>query len=359
MKKMILIAASCMLAAPFIGSASGWSVSGAALTVDTDSSRLADAGAEDGVGVEVMARKMLDGRQAIQFGYSGWDIDLNVPGNKGVDALVFNYLYGNFSGRLHSYGLVGAGVGKTDLGAGGTNTHAIVTAGLGLAVPVNSRFSIGSEVKWRRSYDDESLAGIDEYDDWSLSLGVSYAFGKTAAASQAASAEPAAAAPVPEVTTPAAKPATLFEADDASDKNSSSMQSKGKRAGRSASGSASGCGAPKLMYTAYFENGSAEISAQDKFGLADAAVDIAKAVRACDNAQIQVLGHTGPTATASAEWLSSARAKQTRQYLCAASLDCDKHPVTTKGMGSKQLAIAPEADVGRLSRRAEVWVGRP
>lgn len=156
--------------------ADDWSVSVMGLGVSTDSARLQDAGAEDGTGFEVIGQNAVSEKSGYQLVYSGWDIDVNATGSKGIDAFSVNYLYGKLAGEAQVYLIAGAGFSVVDTNGGGKDTHAHVNLGVGGQVSFSEKWAVASEAKWRRTDDDTSVAAENEYDDWSLGLGVNYRF---------------------------------------------------------------------------------------------------------------------------------------------------------------------------------------
>lgn len=335
-KKLVaLLGLSCALvAAPAFSE--GWSLGVSGVGVSTDSTREKDAGAEDGFGVEVDARKTFGQNSALQFSYSGWEIDIPIAGEKGIDALTLNYLYGRLHGQWQGYLLAGAGVSQAELPNGNDDSHAHLNAGIGGSVAVSQHWAIGSELKWRRSYDDASVAGVDEYDDWSLSLGLRYAFGGNAAAAESSHVAVASAGTTAK---PMLKPVA---------KKPVAVKPK-KAAPASAAGGCVG-----QQYTAYFASGSSTLSAQDRVGLR-MALD---GLKACSAATIVVHGYSAENADGGAAGdISKARANRVAAYLCGNGLDCVKQPVARMAEGATNPVHGskPE-DTELLSRRAEIWL---
>lgn len=159
-----------------VAQADSWSISAMALAVETDTARLADAGADGGTGFEIIGRNAVTNSSGYQLVYSGWNLDVNANGSKGTDAFGANYIYGKLTGKAQAYLLAGIGFSRVDVAGGEKDTHEHLNLGIGGELSVSEKWGVTSEVKWRRTFDDTSLANENKYGDWSLGLGAAYRF---------------------------------------------------------------------------------------------------------------------------------------------------------------------------------------
>jgi outer membrane protein OmpA-like peptidoglycan-associated protein len=325
-----------------------WSLGAAAGYVKTDSSREDDFFAEDGTAWEVSLQAALNPRHALRLSYSSWNIDVGnaanpAAGDKGITSIVGDYLLGNVQGDFQYYGLLGAGRSRADIANGDHTEYNLVNAGFGLQHAFAKAWSWAAELKWRRSYDDVSVAGTDDFDDWSLSVGLRYGFDKATEAGPSGSAEPpsrdlanikmgypnvyqtAEPTAMPVATAPAAQP--------------NEAQCAGHR------------------YTVYFDDGSAMLRPNEQAALKQLAADLAD----CPDATVVVFGYTGPKASKStAAWLSESRSNKVADYLCANGVDCEESPIFRRPKGSVNFKLGDKPDdIHVLSLRAEIWLALP
>ena len=143
--------------------------------IKADSDRQAD----DGFGVHLGFGKPLS---------DSWNIELSaVIDNMDFEAgsgeytqrglLVDGLYFYNRGKGMQTYGVIGAGVMSTDIGAT-DSTNAMVNIGVGMMKEItDSGMIFRADIRYRMDMDDESVTAEDEFNDVLLNIGLSIPFG--------------------------------------------------------------------------------------------------------------------------------------------------------------------------------------
>ncbi|MDD9892075.1 MAG: OmpA family protein [Gammaproteobacteria bacterium] len=312
-------------------SAGEGSISASALVVSTDTARQQDAQAEDGTGFDLTLLKPLDVNHGIAVSYSGWLLDAGIA-RKGIDALSLNYLIGNLDGNTTAYFLLGAGYARADLANGDSHSYPVFSSGVGGSIGLTPSIAITSKLLWHKSMDNKSVASIDSYEDLTLSVGLNWTWGQTENTAEKSKPTPP-KAPSPKLPSPSKS--TTVAAPKVDTKPESEICTVGK------------------VYTAYFSQGSAELSTQDKIGIRA----LAEKLAGCGNQPIEIRGFTAPSATNSASWIADRRANQVQTYLCDRVIDCNTTIVKAINSGrAERPTLVFKGDRELLARKAEIWI---
>lgn len=142
----------------------------------TDSKRRADDGYVLGLGLG----RFINRRFQIEFDVNYSEFDLDNGGDwsttdAGINGRLF---FANLDGRVRPYALAGLRSIKHDRSGSRDGRDAGAHLGLGLLAPINDRLSFRGEAVYRYDTDDESIVTEDDYSDWLLTAGISFAIGE-------------------------------------------------------------------------------------------------------------------------------------------------------------------------------------
>ena len=308
----------------------------------TDSKRNADNGYVVGLGLG----RFISPRFHLEFDVNYSDPDLEVGNGSWstVDAGINGRLFfANLEGRIRPYALAGLRSIHHDRDGSKDGRDAGAHLGLGLLAPINDRLSFRGEAVYRYDTDDESIRTEDDYSDWLLTAGLSFALGE---ASQPEVTEEAQdlGEPMPTPDEPEPAPAcTDADGDGVCDDRDNCLNSTaGAMVDRN------GCEVAEVidLRGVNFDF--------DKCNLRPDAVEIlnnAVGVLKSNDLRVSVEGHTDAVGTdAYNQKLSECRAKVVYDYLQSNGVDSGKL-AGSKGFGETQPIDTNETAEGRANNR--------
>ena len=354
MKYPLLAAA---LAVPMTASAalSDWYLSAGGLWIESDQNRFdysstvsnRDVDDEDfapyiGVGY------LLHEKFGLELEYNDYGFELPTGGDVDIDGFNVNLRY-YFLGAREISPFLGMGVGRLDSDSpfgDGSDSHLDVSGGVNW--PLNDRFGLRGELRYRFDSDDDSIPRSDDFEDWILSFGVTVALG-------ARQPEPIAATPTPRPTpatpVPAARPAPPADSDgdgvpDNRDKCPDTP------AGRIVD--ADGCEKEMLveLNDVHFDFDKATLKPEARRLLDEGA----QALEEHRGVRIEIAGHTDAIGTESYnQGLSERRARAVHEYMVSQGIDADR--MSWKGYGESRPIADNDTPEGRaLNRRVELRI---
>ncbi len=256
--------------------------------------------------------------------------------------LTYRQFFGE--GAFKPYVLVGGGANRHERGAGfDTGWAPTVQAGAGLSYDFTDRVRGRAEAVYRHDWDDESVAGIDNFGDWFGALGVQFALG-------------AAPAPVePEAPPPPPPPAEphCSELDDDGD----GVNNCDDRCPNTAPGTVVGPDGCELQVAidlrgVLFDFDKATLRPESTQTLNEAV----EVLRQHQNIRVEVAGHTCNIGTdAYNQGLSERRAKTVYDYLVNNGIDASR--LGSRGYGESSPVADNSTREGReRNRRVELVV---
>lgn len=138
-----------------------------------------DRQAGDDFGLMLGVGKQISDNWNVEFSAAMDTLDFNGAGGgyKQRGLIVDGLYFFNRTTIMKTYGIVGAGLMSTDIGAT-DSTNPLLNVGLGIMQPINNNaMQFRADIRYRMDMDDESLASEDEFNDFVFNVGVTIPFG--------------------------------------------------------------------------------------------------------------------------------------------------------------------------------------
>lgn len=334
--KLAIAVSAVVISSPALAADSGWYVAPGINYILSDSDRNADDefGLVLGIGKQLNQRWNIEGSfvmDKLDFSNGGGEFD-----QKGVmvDGL---YYFNRDTSHFAPYAVIGAGLLRTDAGAG-SDTNLALNAGLGVEKQITSSgMGLRGDVRYRLDDDDNSVAGQNGFGDWIVGISFKIPFGGKKAAVAAA---PVAAAPVSKK--PAAKAPVVKDSD-----GDGVIDSKDRCPGTAKGITVDPNGCEVIILKGVnFETNSAKLTSSS-LSILDSAV---VALKKRGDIKVEVAGHTDSQgAAAYNQSLSSARADAVRTYLINKGVSAGN--LSARGYGENEPVASNGTAAGRAANR--------
>lgn len=332
--------------------------------VDVDEDRIGTQEAKTGHGLNIILGKPVsdsfnvEGRLFVQDASVKQSDDKVAFKGAGIDLMMIKRRSG-----VQPFATLGAGGIATAIRNNGVeeseDVKPFAAVGLGAMLPVNSGLQLRADVRYRVTFDDEFVAGEDQFDDVELGLGLHIPFGQ----GQKVAAAPA-PAPVtvidadndgvadgqdscPDTATGLAVDETGCERDTDNDGIYDRFdQCPGTAAGKPVDGN--GCVIDTIIRLdgVQFELNSSILKA-DTVASLNTAVET---LRRNPSVAVEVAGHSDSTGDAKYNlWLSQRRAEAVRTFLMNAGIDGER--ITAVGYGEAEPEFDNATREGRIANR--------
>lgn len=330
--------------------------------VEVDDDRIGTEEAKTGYGLNIILGKPVsnafnvEGRLFVQNASVKESDDKLSFGGVGLDLMMIKRNDG-----VQPFATIGAGGIATAIRNNGIeeseDLQPFAAVGIGAMLPVNSKLQLRADVRYRVTFDDEFVAGEDEFEEVEVGLGVHIPFGQ----GEKAVAAPVAAAPadadndgVADAQDSCADTAPGLAVDETgceADTDNDGIYDRFDQCPATPINTpvdGNGCVVETVIRLngVQFELNSSILKGDTTAALNEAVVTL----RANESAKVEVAGHTDSTGDAKYNlWLSQRRAETVRTFLMKAGIDGER--ITAVGYGEAEPEFDNATREGRIANR--------